>query len=83
VEAALIGKADRGAHPAPRQREGLQPLAVDADLAARLIFVAQFGDVALLGWEEVSVDAGEVGIDPLVAADGLDPVDRCDLAVVV
>jgi hypothetical protein len=74
MEAPLLGKRIAGPDLAPRQREGFEPFGLDAELLAGVIFLAQLRDVAFLGWEQVAVEASEVGVDALVAADRLDPV---------
>jgi hypothetical protein len=58
-------------------------LHIDADRPAGIIFLFDIGKVGKLGRDEQAIETPKVGLDPLIAANRLDPVHRGDLALVI
>jgi hypothetical protein len=83
MESSLVGEAQAAAAVEAGDRRAVRPLDLDAEAPARFIFFLQVGDRPFLGRDQIAVQPPEIGLDPFVAADRLDAIDRGDLALIV
>ena len=82
MKTPLVGEFERAGPFDQRKRPFGAQLDRNVELPAAFKFLVELGKIPRLPGDQIARQAGEIGFDPLLLANSLDPADRGDLAIV-